>query len=426
MRKSKQKMAGNPAENIVKDSLTEFLRESAQMMLQKAINVEVQKFMQQYQEQLENQSQRVVRNGYLPKRGIQTGIGSIEVKIPRVRDRKNAVQFSSSLVPKYMRRTVSLEVLIPLLYLKGISTNDMSETLIPLLGIDPKNVSPSVIGSLKKHWYDDYQNWQKQNFKNKKFVYWWVDGIYVQARMEHEKTCLLVIVGADEEGRKQLIGLTDGFRESKESWRSLLLDLKNRGLEQGACLAIGDGALGFWGAVSEVYPKTEHQRCWVHKTANVLDKLPKSQQAKAKSMLHEIYHAADEKDALKALEKFNQTYQAKYEKAVVCLNKDKEKMLAFYHYPAEHWIHIRTTNPIESTFATVRHRTKRSKNCFSRETIIACVFKLCLEAEKRWRPLKGREQIDPVLKKEKFVDGVICTAEPSANKDDLMLNEDAA
>jgi len=396
--------------NPVQDSLTEFLRDSAQKMLQVAIEHEVTEFIGQYQHHLlEDGRRRVVRNGYLPQRDIQTGIGSVEVKVPRVRDRQSSdhkVEFFPSWIPKYMRRTKTIDSLLPLLYLKGISTNDFKSALEPILGNDAANISPSVISRMKNSWFSEYQQFLQQDLSNKKYVYWWADGIYLQARMESEKSCILVIIGADENGKKELVGLVDGFRESKESWKSLLNDLVDRGLKIGPKLGVGDGSLGFWGALSEVYPDTKWQRCWVHKSRNVLDKLPKSLQEKAKSELHDIYLAPTYKQANKAYNKFIVNYGAKYPKVEACLEKDRDVLFNFYDFPAEHWQSIRTTNPIESTFATVRHRTSRSKGCFSRDTIIASVYKLIREAEKRWKKLYGHHRLADVINLVKFIDGV--------------------
>jgi transposase-like protein len=409
----------NPAKSVVKDALTCFIKESAQKMLITAIEAEVSEFIKQYESQtLSTGHQRVVRNGYQPERTIQTGVGSIKVKLPRVRDRavdtEEKIIFYSNLIPKYMRRTVTLDVLLPVLYLKGISTGDFSEALTPMLGEQAKSISPSVISRLKDSWYEDYQHWQKRDLSARHYVYWWVDGIYTSIRSESEKICMLVIVGATQQGKKELVGMIDGFRESTDSWAELLMDLKNRGLKIGAKLAVGDGALGFWKAVSRIYPDTQHQRCWVHKTSNVLDKLPQSQQAKAKSMLHDIYLAATKQDAVAAFNQFINHYQLKYSKAAECLIKDKEELLTFYDFPAEHWQHIRTTNPIESTFSTIRHRTKKSRGCFSRETIIACIFKLACEAEKRWKRLYGYKRLAEVINLVKFIDG-ISEHEPNKN-----------
>lgn len=389
------------------DTLTDFLRESAQKMLKVAIESEVDDFISSKGEKLSNGHNRVVRNGYLPERNIQTGIGNISVKVPRVRDRGNGdLVFTSSFIPPYMRRTVTMDVLLPLLYLKGISTNDFQVAFEPILGSNANNLSPQVISRLKEGWYEEFTTWQKRDLSKKNYVYFWVDGVYLQARMESDKNCILVIIGADENGKKELIAISDGVRESKQSWRELLLDLKDRGLQEYPKVAIGDGSLGFWGAVTEVFPKTKHQRCWVHKTMNILDKLPKSNRSKAKEMLQEIYSSENKDDACVAFNKFINKYEAKYPKVVECLIKDKDSLLTFYDFPAEHWIHLRTTNPIESTFSTVKHRTRKSKNCFSRKTILASVFKLFLEAEKRWIPLRGKKRIAEVIQLHKFVDGI--------------------
>ena len=397
--------------NPVQDCLTEFLRTSAQKMLQIAIEQEVAEFVEGYKaSRLSDGRSRIVRNGYLPERSIQTGIGNVDVKVPRVRDRQQVasdkVEFRLSWIPKYMRRSSTIDSLLPLLYLKGISTNDFGVVLEPILGKDASNISPSVISRMKSSWFDEYLQYQKQDLSLKHYVYWWVDGIYLEARMETEKSCILVIIGANEDGKKELVGLVDGFRESKESWLSLLRDIQSRGLSIGPKLSIGDGSLGFWGALAEVYPKTQWQRCWVHKTRNVLDKLPKALQSKAKSDLHQIYLSDTKRNADKAYQKFIDTYSAKYPKALNCLEKDKDVLLNFYDFPAEHWQSIRTTNPIESTFATVRHRTTRSKGCFSRDTIIASVYKLIKEAEKRWKKLYGHHRLADVINLVQFVDGV--------------------
>ena len=398
----------NPLQNLVTDALSNFLRSSAQKMLQLAIEEEVQNFITSYQDKLlNNGNKQIVRNGYLPERNIQTGIGEMAVKVPRVRDRgKENISFTSNLIPQYMRRTVTMDVLLPLLYLKGISTKDFADSFEPILGSRPKNLSPNVISRLKAGWHDQYLLWQRRDLSKKKYVYFWADGVYLQARMESEKNCILVIIGVDEYGKKEVVAIDDGFRESKESWQGLLLDLKSRGLKQAPKLAIGDGALGFWGALTEEYPDTLQQRCWVHKTVNILNKLPKSQQAKAKQMIHNIYMAAYREEAESAWKKFISAYSAKYPKATECLLKSEKELLAFYDFPGEHWIHLRTTNPIESTFATVKHRTRKSRNCFSRNTIIAATYKLFMEAEKRWKPLRGKNRIAQVINMEKFIDGI--------------------
>jgi putative transposase len=332
------------------------------------------------------------------------------VRAPRVRDRvgqgEARIRFSSAILPPYARRSKSLEVLIPILYLKGISTGDFEEALAALLGKDAGGLSASSIARLKDVWVDEHVRWSKRDLTAKRYVYFWVDGIHVQARLEDAAQCLLVIVGATPEGKKEFVGLADGVRESTQSWKEMLLDLRRRGLTIGPELAVADGALGFWKALEEVWPKTRGQRCWVHKTANVLNKLPKSQQAKAKRALGEIWMAETKKDALVAFDAFVEIYTIKYEKAVECLTKDRDALLAFYDFPVEHWKHLRTSNPVESTFATVRHRTVRSKGCLSNKTALAMVFKLAQAAEKHWRRLDGQSQLPKVILGVKFTDGI--------------------
>jgi transposase-like protein len=351
-----------------------------------------------------------VRHGHLPEREIMTGIGAVAVRCPRVRDRAvnggERIRFSSAILPPYARRSKSLEVLIPMLYLKGISTGDFEEALAALLGKDAGGLSASTIARLKEAWIDEHARWRERDLSAKRYAYAWADGIYVQARLEDDAQCLLVIIGATAEGKKELVGLADGIRESAQSWKELLLDLKRRGLTIDPQLAVADGALGFWKAIDEVWPKTRAQRCWVHKTANVLNKLPKSLQAKAKCALQGIWMAETRKAAENALDAFIATYGVKYEKAVECLTKDRDTLFAFYDFPAEHWKHLRTTNPIESTFATVRHRTIRSRGCLSNKTALAMIFKLAQAAEKSWHRLRGHNQLPKVILGVKFNDGI--------------------
>ena len=355
------------------DPLTEVLRSGARSLLAHAIEAEVAAFLGNHADTLTADGRRrLVRHGHLPEREIVTGIGPIVVRAPRVRDRAGRdgerIRFSSVILPPYARRSKSLEVLIPILYLKGVSTGDFAEALAALLGADAGGLSASTIARLKDVWADEHARWLKRDLSARRYVYFWADGIHVQARLEDAAQCLLVIIGATPEGRKELVGLIDGVRESTQSWRELLLDLKRRGLTIGPELAVADGALGFWQAIEEVWPKTRGQRCWVHKTANVLNKLPKSQQPKAKRALQEIWMAETRNDAEAAFDAFVRTYAVKYDKAVDCLSKDRTTLLAFYDFPAEHWKHLRTSNPIESSFATVRHRTVRSKGCLSNKT----------------------------------------------------------
>lgn len=391
----------------IKDVLTEVLRSGARQLLAVAIEAEVEEFLSAHNS-AEGKA-RFVRNGYLPEREIQTGIGEVVVEVPRVRDRNPSVDkilFSSSVVPKYLRRSTSMNEFLPLLYLKGISTNDFVSALTPLFGENAKNLSPGVISRLKADWEDEYAIWCKRDLSKHCYVYWWADGIHLHARMEDSAECVLVIVGVTEQGNKEILAIEGGHRESKESWLTLLRNLKERGLKVAPKLAVGDGALGFWGALTEAYGETKHQRCWFHKMGNVLDKLPKSQQLQATKQLQEIWMASTREDAYKAFDFFIKTYEAKYPKATDCLAKDKEELLAFYDFPAEHWGHIRTTNPIESTFATVRHRTYKSKGCFSRTTILTMVFKLCESAQERWIKLRGFNYLAEVIRGIKFINGV--------------------
>jgi putative transposase len=393
------------------DPLTEVLRDGARALLAQAVEAEVAAFLTCHADKLtEAGRQRLVRHGHLPEREIMTGIGPVAVRCPRVRDRvgegSERIRFSSAILPRYARRSKSLEVLIPILYLKGISTGDFEEALIALLGKDAGGLSASTVGRLKEAWSEEYGRWSKRDLSAKRYVYFWVDGIHVQARLEDAAQCLLVIVGATPEGKKELVGLIDGVRESTQSWRELLLDLKRRGLAMGPELAVADGALGFWQAVEEVWPQTRGQRCWVHKTANVLNKLPKSQQSKVKRALQEIWMAETKKDALVAFDAFVEVWGIKYDKAVECLIKDRGALLAFYDFPAEHWKHLRTTNVIESSFATVRHRTVRSKGCLSNKTALAMIFKLAEAAEKSWHRLNGYNQLPKIILGVKFADGI--------------------
>jgi transposase-like protein len=339
-----------------------------------------------------------------------TGIGPVEVRAPRVRDRPGGaddrIRFTSAILPPYARRSKCLEVVIPVLYLKGVSTGDFAEALSALLGPDAGGLSASTIARLKETWADEHARWLKRDLSVKRYVYSWVDGIHVQARLEDEAHCLLVIIGATPEEKKELVGLIDGVRESARSWKELLLDLKRRGLVMGPELTIADGALGFWKALAEVWRNTREQRCWVHKTANVLNKLPNSPQGKAKRALQDIWMAETRKDAEAAFGAFVECYRVKYEKAVECLTRDRDARPAFYDFPAEHWQHLRTTNPIESAFATVRHRTTRAKGCLSNKTALAMIFKLTQAAENSWRRLKGHAQLPKLVLGVKFNDGI--------------------
>lgn len=390
----------------VTDPLHELLRQGARDLIAKAVEAELATFLAQYADQrLDDGRQAVVRNGYLPERTVQTGIGDVSVQVPKVRDRSGGgARFNSSLLPPYLKRARSIEELIPWLYLKGISTGDYQEALAALLGDQAKGLSANTVSRLKKQWEGEHAEWRQRDLVDQRYVYWWADGIYSNVRLD-DRLCLLVIIGVTEQGRKELVAVEDGFRESADSWETLLTGLRERDLTQAPTLAVGDGAMGFWAALSKIYPETDHQRCWVHKTANVLNKLPKSVQPKVKADLHDIWMAETRFDAHKAFDRTLKRFEAKYPKAMACLAKDRDELLAFYDYPAEHWVHIRTTNPIESTFATVRLRSKRSRNCGSRATTLAMVFKLLQSAEKRWKRIKGFSKLELVVNNVRFQDG---------------------
>ena len=400
-----------------RDVMTEILRAGAQKLLAQMIQQEVGDWLDQHANLQDEQGRRqVVRNGYLPKREITTGVGPIEVQQPRVRDRRPADQaepFTSKILPPYLRKTKSIEELIPWLYLKGISTGDFSEALKALVGPECPGLSATTVTRLKTVWEKEFQEWSKQSLEGKQYVYVWADGVHFNIRLEEDRQCILVLMGATADGKKELIAVVDGFRESEQSWKGLLLDVKARGLVIDPKLAIGDGALGFWKALKQVYPTTREQRCWVHKMANVLDKLPKRLQAEAKQKLHNIWMADTREHANQAFDLFVKTYEAKYPKAAECLTKDREVLLAFYDFPAEHWIHLRTTNPIESTFATVRLRTKRTKGCGSRIACLTMVYKLMQSASKKWRLLNGAQVLVEVLRGTIFIDG-ICVPQVAA------------
>jgi transposase-like protein len=389
------------------DALTELLRTGAVQLIQQAVEAELVGFMEQFSGRLlEDGKAAVVRNGYHPERDIQTGIGPVTVKIPKVRSKDGEpVTFRSALVPPYIRKTASLEAALPWLYLKGISTGEMAEALKVLVGPEAAGLSASTVARLKQTWAEDYKIWCDKRLDKDRWVYIWADGVYSGLRAEDAKLCALVIIGVNERGEKHFLAIEDGVRESTQSWREVLLSLKARGLSAPK-LGIGDGAMGFWAALEEAYPETRHQRCWMHKTGNVLNCMPKSIQPKVKSALHEIWQAETRADAYKAFDLFIQTYEAKYPKATLMLQKDREELLAFYDFPAQHWQSLRTTNPIESTFGTIRHRTKRSKGCLTRDGMLHMMFKLSECAEKTWRKQRGFNSLAKVIMGVKFKDGI--------------------
>lgn len=404
-----------PESNAI-DPLTDLLRSGARQLISQAVEAELQALLDQHANtRLIDGRQAVVRNGHLPERTVQTGIGDVEIKVPKVRDRSGSgIRFNSNLLPPYLKRARSVEELLPWLYLKGISTGDFQESLAALLGDQAKGLSANTITRLKGKWLEEHGQWRGRDLSNKRYVYFWADGVHSNVRMD-DRLCLLVIIGVTEHGHKELVAVEDGFRESTASWEELLLGLRGRGLNIAPKLAIGDGALGFWKAMTKTYPCCRHQRCWVHKTANVLNKLPKSMQPKVKEALHDIWMAATRDEAYAAFDRAQTRFSAKYPKAMACLAKDRQEMLAFYDFPAEHWTHIRTTNPIESTFATVRLRTKRTRNCGSRDTTLAMVYKLLESAQKNWKRIKGFNLLALVVNNVEFKDGEQATVQSDRN-----------
>ena len=412
MTKPNEKLVEFPSPSS-RDVLTDVLREGARRLLATVIEAEVADYVAAREAVVDAPGhRRVVRNGYLPERPIQTPLGDIRVQQPRVRDRRPVEEretFRSAILPPYLRRTASLEALYPWLYLKGVSTGDFGEALQALLGPEARGLSPTTITRLKTVWEQEYATWAKRSLADRRYIYVWADGVYFNVRLEdtdNKRQCILVLMGATRDGKKELIAITDGYRESEQSWRELLLDVQDRGLTIDPQLATGDGGLGFWAAVRKVFPKTREQRCWVHKTANVLNKLPKGVQPKAKAMLHDIWMAETKAAAEQAFDLFLATFAAKFPAATTCLTKDRDVLLTFYDFPAEHWIHIRTTNPVESTFATVRLRTTKTKGSGSRLACLTMVFKLALAAQKTWRALNASQLITDVIDGVPFVDGI--------------------
>ena len=397
----------------IADPLTEIARDGARRMLMAVLKAEADGFVSMFSDDvLADGRQRIVRHGAGPERVIQTGIGPIEVRRQKVRDRATDVpaeakiRFTSNILPKWARRSKSLDALLPVLYLRGISTGDFQETLSALLGQDAPNLSPGVIARLTAGWQEDYDRWQSRDLSARRYVYIWADGVYLQARMEPEAECILVIIGATPEGKKELLGFHVGIRESAQSWRELLVGIKAHGLTIAPEVAVGDGALGFWKAVDEVFPGTRHQRCWFHKSSNVLNKFPKSMAPTVTSDLQDMHHAGTKAAALASIKVFEEKYGVKYAPAVACLTKDTEALLTFFDCPAEHWDHLRTSNPVESVFATVRHRTVRTKGALSQKTVKLMVFTLVRAASKKWRRLNGANQLPRVIEGVKFTDGV--------------------
>ena len=399
--------------------LEEIARRGARQMLASAMDAEVAQFLEKHADKTDEKGRRlVVRNGHMPARELTTGIGPVPIKQPRVDDRKldelEEARFTSAILPRYMKRGASVANLIPLLYLKGVSTGDFSEALESILGADAPGLSSSNVVRLKGIWEQEYEQWCRRDLSQKRYVYFWADGLHVNVRLDDERSCILVIMGADEQGHKELVAVSDGYRESTASWRELLLDLRSHGLKVGPKLSTADGALGFWAALREVFPGSKEQTCWFHKAGNILDKMPRAVQSKARTMVREMWQAPSRETALQAYDHFCRSWDQKYPKAVACLRKGRESLFSFYDFPAAHWVHLRTTNPIESTYATVRHRTRRTKGSGSRSATLTMVWKLSLEAQKTWRRLMGYSHIPFVMAGRTFVDGELSEAPAAA------------
>ncbi|WP_046290284.1 IS256 family transposase [Pandoraea oxalativorans] len=406
MKKIMKETNGRKAQT--KSALDELIQQGARQIIEQAVEAELASMLEQYSNVRSIDGRRaVVRNGYLPEREVVTAIGPVPVRVPKVRDRSGSgIRFNSAVVPPYVRKSARVSAALPWLYLRGISTGDMSEAMGIMLGGQVSGLSPNVVSRLKAQWADEHAQWNQRELSLARWVYWWADGIHTGVRSDDsDGQCLLVIIGVKPDGTKERVAISDGYRESKASWAELLLDLKKRGLQSGPLLACGDGAMGFWAAMEEVFPQTKHQRCWFHKMGNVLNALPKSQQARAKKAMQDIWMAATRAEALVAFNHFVDTHSAKYPKVVEKLTQDRDELLAFYDFPAEHWQHLRTTNPIESTFATVRHRTKRTRNCVSRATFLGLAFKLIESAEDSGRRIRAPEKIATMLDGMTFKDG---------------------
>lgn len=417
--------AGFGDTEAVADPLSELLRDGARFLIGSAVKFELEEFLKQFKDrELEDGRAAVVRNGYHPRREVQTGIGSVTVQIPKVRSRDGSpVTFRSALVPPYVRKSATLEAALPWLYLKGLSTGEMGQALEALVGPGARGLSQSTVSRLKRQWAEQYDIWRTRDISGSRWVYMWADGIYSNIRGDNPRLCVLVIIGVNERGEKHFLAIEDGVRESKQSWKEVLVNLKERGMEEAPKLAVGDGALGFWPALEEIYGETRGQRCWVHKTMNVLNCLPKSSQPKAKRLLHDIWQAEGKKNADRAFDLFLRMYEDKYPKATRCLEKDREELMAFYDFPARHWRSIRTTNPIESAFGTIRHRTRRCKGCLSPEGMLHMIFKLGMCAQKNWRRINGFDSLGKVITGVKFKDGI---EEPTEKTTEVKADDQVA
>jgi transposase-like protein len=406
-------------------TLDELAREGARRMIAAALRAEADDYVARFSDELDEDGHRlVVRNGRARERRVTVGSGTVPVRAPRVNDKRidpetgERQRFSSKIVPAYARRSPKVTEVLPILYLRGLSTGDFRPALEDLLGEDASGLSPSTISRLCQEWEAHHERFRKRHLGFGRYCYLFVDGVHVSVRLgEDDKLCLLVVIGVREDGTKELLAVKDGYRESTDSWASMFRDMKRRGLN---CprLVVGDGALGAWAALRDVFPEAGEQRCWVHKTANVLDCLPKRLQSRAKTMLHEIVEAPTRADARKALEVFREEFGAKYPKALEKLDKDWKPLTAFYDFPAEHWRHLRTTNPIESSFATVKLRTRVTKGAGSKAAALAMAYKLLVTAQERWRRFNGHELITKVLDGATFKDGVKVTDDEATTQDE--------
>jgi transposase-like protein len=400
----------------VKHTLDDLARDGARRMIAAALEAEADEYVERMRCERDEQGHAlVVRNGKARQRTLTTGAGPMKIRAPRVHDRRPGQRYTSQILPPYMRRSPRLEEVLPVLYLRGLSTGDFAEALPVLLGPEAAGLSATTITRLIKVWQDEYRTWRKRSLATKDYVYVWADGVYFGVRLEEDRLACLVVIGVLPDGQKELIALEDGYRESHESWAALLRDLKDRGM-MAPVLAVGDGALGFWGALAEVYPETREQRCWVHKLANILDKLPKRLQPRAKALLHEVMLAPTRAGAKQATQVFAREFEVRYPKAVACLLDDQETLLSLYDFPAQHWIHLRTTNPIESPFATVKSRTSQTKGAGSRTAGLALAFKLALAAEDHWRKLNASELIPLVRAGVRFEDGLQIGVHPETTE----------
>ncbi len=405
MRKVAEKAVGEEV-----SALDALARRGAQRMIEAALEVEVAQYVSQLRAHRDERGRaQVVRNGRGEERTVTVGSGTMKIRAPRVNDKRvvegERQRFASQILPPYLRRSKNVSELLPLLYLRGLSTGDFREALPVLLGDEAAGLSPSSITRLVSVWQEEYQAWKKRSLADRDYVYVWADGVHFGVRLEDERLCALVVIGAWPDGTKEVIAVEDGYRESKESWQEILRDLNKRGM-RAPRVAVGDGALGFWSAMRDVWPTTREERCWVHKIANVLDKLPKSLQPKAKGKLHEAMNAPTRAACDRAIDEFVEAYKAKYPKATASLVDGRDKLITHFDFPAEHWQHLRTTNPIESTFATVKLRQRVTKGAGSRAAGLAMAFKLLLAAERTWRRLNGHELLPLVAAGVVFRDGV--------------------